>query len=276
MKDIIPSLVFLLMFSNFLYGQIDCSTFVETGKIISITDTEDYVWCGTESDGLFRIDKSTLEIHSWNSTNSIITSNRIKSVIFYLDQIHFSSDSTIMVVADQTISERWGDKQGMLLIDAENYLIIAGRRNFYIYDSNGILTYEQNLIDLVGDQCCMQTTDAAIDASGNIWLTHWDFYEFAMMKFDGTDWAVFDSNNSILPIESPTFNQVECLGNKTYTSNWGGIFETSDDVWSYFHDYANPTILNDQENMDELTILALEIDAEDRIWVAGNNYDPFI
>lgn len=258
---------FLALSSLELVAQGDCIETIVSESIISITDDQDYIWCGTEEAGLLRIDKETEEKTYWDMSNTDMKSNRIKSVVLYNDKLYLSSDSTVLLLQDEEIQVVHEDIEGLLIEDVSGDLLIAGRRDFYKMNTDEELTYHQVLTEVVFDQCCSQNTDIAIDEDHNVWISHWDFYEFDIMKFDGNEWSVYDITNSDLPIESPGPNQITTDGNHVYASNYAGVYLFADNEWTNITNSVD----NGQDNVEGLVTMSVEFDSDNVLWLAADN-----
>jgi len=267
------SFLFVISFvTNNLSAQINCLEMISTEIIISITDDEEFIWCGTEASGLLRINKETEEKLYWNTDNSILTSNRIKSVINYNNQLYFSSDSVLMVLDDMEVTILNDSIEGRMMVNEGGELVISGRRDFYIINSDGSIIYHQDLMEVVNDQCCSQISDMDIDADGNVWLSHYDFYEYDVLKYDGISWQVYNHNNTDFHIESWFPNPITTVNNQVIASSWGGMYQFDNDEWELIHNSINSSIQNEEENIDGYGIRTLEAGAGENLWVGANNY----
>lgn len=255
----------LLSYSSF--AQTECYESITSESLISMADDQDFIWCGTEENGLLRINKESGEKTYWNKDNSDMKSNRIKSVTIYNDKLYLSSDSTVLQLHNEEIEIVHEDIEGLLLEDGNGDLLIAGRRDFYKMNSDEALTYHQVLTDVVADQCCSQNTDMAIDADGNVWISHWDFYEYDIIKYDGNEWSVYDITNSNLPIESPGPNQITTVENKVYASNYSGVYSYEGNDWTNI----TASISNAEENVEDLIAMTIKSDTEGLLWLAADD-----
>lgn len=270
MKKLLTVLCFLCSV-NLLSAQSFCFDLLGAESIISVTDDNDYIWCGTEDNGLLRVDKLTYQKEYTNMANSQLKSNRIKSVLVYNDKLYLSSDSTLMVLEGEALVPLHEDMEGLLLENDEGNLTVTGRRDFYILNTANEILNHQHLMDVVWDQCCSQFTEVALAPNGDLWLSHYDFYEFDVLKYDGAEWSVFDINNSILPVESFAPNQITTLGDQIIASNYAGLYVYDNEEWSVYHSISETSIENEWQNIDGLGTLAVEADSDDILWVAADN-----
>ena len=264
----------LLFFVSSIIAQENCTTFIENDDIVSITDDAQFIYLATTENGLVRIDKSTLEKQYFNTSNTNLLNNKIKSVLNYDNSIYVSTDSALMVLGDNTFHGVSNTLEGLLAENSNGDLVVVGRRHCTILSDNLTEKYSIDLTTIVTDKCCSMNSDIDLDSEGNLWVSHYDFYYYAVLKFDGTDWTVYDSQNYNLPIESfEPNNGIATNGSKIVATCWGGLFELNDEDWTNIHNSDNPTIENEQNNIENLQAFTIEYDANNIFWVGTQNYE---
>ena len=248
-------------------AQSDCLDWMITSEILSIEEDNDFLYLGTDGNGLIKHDKNTQQSEYLNSQNSSLNEDVIKSLLFHDQNLYLSTDSSLykytsgdFILVNESI-------EGKLAHGMNNDLLIAGRRDFYILQNDSII-YHQDLMQVVQDACCNQFDDLTMDHLGNIWLVRHDFYEYDVLRFDGATWNVYGQENSVLPIESWQTNGLARVDNTVIAGNVGGLFKFENEEWTILSDYANPTIF---ENQDTIFggITAMETDNSGGLWIAG-------
>ncbi|MEL6650347.1 MAG: T9SS type A sorting domain-containing protein, partial [Bacteroidota bacterium] len=113
-----------------------------------------------------------------------------------------------------------------------------------------------------------------INFKDELWISHHDFYEFDILRFDGTNWTVYGDHNSILPVESFQHNDLTYAPEGgIFASHWGGIdhFNTQTDQWTHFHQSDSGEIIVGTDTLKN-TISAIGMDTWGGIWVGVDPY----
>ncbi len=271
-KTILISTYLFFLISSTI-AQNACTTFIANDDIVSITDNAQFIYIATTESGLVQIDKSTLEKVYYNTSNTNLSTNKIKSVLNFDNTIYVSTDSALMVLVDNTFHGVSNNLEGLLAENSDGDLVVVGRRHCTILSPDLTENYTIDLTTVVADKCCSMNSDIDFDADGNLWISHYDFYYYAVLKFDGTNWTLYDSNNADLPIESfEPNNGITTNENKVVATCWGGLFELNDEDWSNIHNSDNPTIENEEDNIEGFHTFTIEYDANNIFWVGTQNF----
>ena len=268
-------LIALLLCLNIGYSQNSCFDILfEDYNISSVTDDHQFIWVGTFNNGLISYNKDTSEIIFYNTSNSAISSNSIQSVLKSNNRLYVSSEDSLMTFLNNSFQEISTTIQGVMTIAPNGNLAIAAPYEFNIIDLDNQIAYTKDLLAVVTPSCCGKTTDIEYDINGKLWLSNYAFYEYDIITYDGLTWEVFDVNNSILPIESfYNFNGLTVHDNTTLVTNNGAVMHKfENDDWSIEHSQETPSILNAEENIDNLLINAIEFDFDGDLWIGAGDY----
>jgi hypothetical protein len=111
-----------------------------------------------------------------------------------------------------------------------------------------------------------------MDSSGNLWILRYAFYEFDILKFDGTIWTAFHSTNtSVLPIESYNFNGISSFQNTVFATSWGGLHQFEQGNWTNFYDFSAP-IINGQDTLYP-PLAAVHYENTGYLWIGTDGRD---
>lgn len=271
----ISILVIVLLIVNFSFSQQECFNNILVGEnIISVTDTPPHIWAGTSNNGLISFDKQSSSIQHFNIGNSLISGNKIRSLLIFNDKLYLSTENSLMIFENDNFIEINNGISGILKKTPENNLAICGDYEFRILNILNDIIYSIDLTTIIDTSCCSVSTELDYDDNGTLWVTHYDFYEYDILKYDGVDWSFYDTSNSILPIESANdFNGLTHNGEILKVSNWSGLFKLENDIWTLEHSDDSPSILNAQNTIEGLIINAIFYDSNGNFWVAAGNYD---
>lgn len=267
--------IVLLLFFQVCNSQTECFDVLFEGyNISSVTDDDQFIWVGTYDEGLISYDKYTDEIEVYNTSNSTITSNSVLSVLRSNNRMYISFENSLMVFMNDSFEEISTTIQGAMTIAPNGNLAVAAPYEFNVLDLDNQITYTKDLLSLVTPSCCGMSTDMEYDINGKLWISNFAFYEYDIITYDGITWDVHDTNNSILPIESPNFlNGITSHNNITMASNWSGLFKFENNIWKEEHSQNNPSVFNDVENIEGFLVNAIEYDLEGTLWLAAGEYD---
>ncbi|MFK7781217.1 T9SS type A sorting domain-containing protein [Psychroserpens sp.] len=265
-----------LLCIQFCYSQTACfDTLFDGYNISSVTDDHQFIWVGTYNDGMISYNKDTSEILFYNTSNSAISSNSIQSVLKSNNRLYISTDNSLMAFSNNSFQEISTTIQGIMAVAPNGNLAVAAPYEFNILDLDNQITYTKDLLTLVTPSCCGKTTDIEYDSTGRLWLSNYAFYEFDILTYGNGIWEVYDINNSILPIESfYDYNRLAVNESTVMVTNSGGnMHKYENNIWAFEHSVENPSILNEQENINGLMINAIEFDMNGVFWVGAGNYE---
>jgi len=270
----LPLVVFLFFVVPQLKAQEGCFEQVGNAHILCLAEDQQYIWAGTMNSGLLQYDKISESITYLNTSNSNIAANTIRSVIRYGGDIVFSTETAIYSYDGTTFTTLLDSLSGELGVNPFGHLIIAGNTDYYTW-SAGNIVYHKNLLELVTFACdlCETTTDLKVAGNGDIWLSHYSFYEFDILQFDGTTWTLHDiTTDSILPIESwSPHNRLLAWNGDIIATAIGQPYQLTNSAWSYTYENGY-TIVTQQDDTLKRSITDLELDAEKGYWV-GSYFD---
>jgi len=246
-----------------------------------MAESEEFLWMGTENSGLIKMLKSDNTLTYYNISNSTMVSNYVRDVTYHNDVLYFSTDSNIYFASDDVITSAFPGIHGQLLSIDANHLGIATDSVYYEWNSFELVP-QLNYYDLEGvvETCpgiCDRTTDIVRSSNGEIWISHYGFYEYDVIRFNGTEWVVYSSltDPDILPIESYNlFNKMAIKDNVLLNISWSEFTTFENESWTLAHNsYLNPTII---EGADTLTSFpsAIAYDQTEGYWI-GTKYNVF-
>ena len=140
------------------------------------------------------------------------------------------------------------DSDGILWIGTDNGLVKMANENIQVFDTHnsGLKSVNYNKNRTVSIR------DAGVDQQNNKWLiAGWDAY-----KFDGKNWAVFDSINS--PIKWARKLFIDKSDNVYFTS-WSGVSKYDGNNWT--------TIDTTNSKLPSNKTLGVFVDNKERIWI---------
>jgi hypothetical protein len=100
----------------------------------------------------------------------------------------------------------------------------------------------------------------AIDGSGKKWM---GTYDHGLVKFDGTDWTVYKTDNSGMPNNCVNTVAIDAKDNKWIVTLGGGMAKFDDTKWTVY----NSTNSGLQDNW----LNTLVIDGNENKWIGTNN-----
>lgn len=269
------TLIFLLLCINVCNSQTACFDIVFEGyNISSVTDDNQFIWAGTFDNGLISINKTTNDIQTYTTTNSDISSNSIRSVLNIDGRLYVSSDTSLMQYSNGNFAEISTTIQGVMAMTPDGNLAVAAPYAFNILDPNNQIIYTKDLLTLVSDSCCGFCTSIDYDDNGKLLLSNYGFYRYDILTYDSINWNVYNTANSILPVESFTFlNGITTHNNIVFVSNWVGLYKFENNAWVSEHSQDNLSIYNDIDNIEGLNVNALQYDSQGVLWIGAGEYD---
>ncbi|MEL7533493.1 MAG: T9SS type A sorting domain-containing protein [Bacteroidota bacterium] len=262
--------------SNTLLAQNPCYEYFPMGQITGIQQDFSYLYIGTESDGLVQLNKSSGTIEQiYTPSNSSLDSLHIESIIRYRQNIVLSTGKHLFKLDRIT---------GLFLILADsisgllargrtyNHLYVVDDRDMYLLENDSVI-YHQDLTQIVPDACCSRNT-SVLSYYDDLWISHHDFYEFDILRFDGTNWEVYGDHNSILPVESFQHNALSIWGDRICASHWGGIdsYNSQTGQWTSLHKPSSGEIIVGTDTLKN-NITTIGQDRRGGYWVG---MDPLV
>jgi len=250
MKKIFYLSFLLLTISKFSYSQTNCIDFFPFGDVVSIAEKDNIFWLATSDNGLISFDKQTLTTQYFDTTNSLLDENKIVAICHHNNQLYLSTPNKLFRFDNGQISLVNDTISGLLIENQSNELIVVDVEMVYFLQNDLIIHHKDlNTVFDVRSDCCTENTDLTLDASGNLWISRYAFYEYDIIKFDGINWESYHSlNTATFPIESYTFNGISSFQNNILTTSWGGIHQYNQGTWTNFYDFTSP-IINNQDSI---------------------------
>lgn len=276
----------ILAFHLSISAQEACFTKIAEGQITCIEENFQFIWAGTYDQGLIKYDKFAQTVEYLDTSNSLIPSNNIQDLANLGPRMFMSTDSAIYSLHSTTPWLLTDSVNGALGIDSSGTLMSAAAHDFYIYDYSEILgptvnfdQVVQHSVDLLTlstelFSClsvCDRSTDILTTTSNETWISHYGFYEFDILQFDGTNWTVHDiqSSNGVLPIESfGDYNRLAEYQNSILCTAVGKMYEYKDEQWTQY-----PPITNGNDTLGQ-TYFDIEADQVAGLWL-GTFADDF-
>lgn len=277
MKRIFPLLLLALFLNTQSYSQSLCFESIGSWDIQSIEEDNLYLWIGTNESGLIRYSKSTSEIIEFTTSNSLISSNHVRSLVFFPDLI-ISTDSGLYAFDDENFTLINDSISGELGIGNNGDMAIAANTYYYEYSfTEEAIVYQKDLYDLVDFTCsfCDRSTDMIKAENGDIWISHYGFYVFDILQYDGENWTAHNQSSDLdIPVES--FNPLNSIleYDETIYASTGYVYAYEDSDWTVFHSNLNPIIGEGMDTLD-LFVTDMEKDSELGYWMGTLSYSPF-
>jgi hypothetical protein len=264
-------LILFLQQTTVTFGQNVCIDFFPIGDITGIEEDSAFLWLGSLKSGLIRFEKSTNNTQYFDTTNSNLRNQTIQSTLYHNGKLYLSTANSLLTFENNGFTMINDTLNGLLLEDANGDLAVIDSREMHILQNDNII-YHQNFDSISGMtiDCCNFSTDAIIDTSGNLWITRYAFYEFNILKFDGSTWQNFNSQNTNLPIESYQHNGIAHIGNIIYSTTWGSIHKYEQGTWNTVfttNDFVNGTDTLNQYSSPT----AIDVDPTGMLWIGTSN-----
>jgi hypothetical protein len=132
-------------------------------------------------------------------------------------------------------------------------------------------------------ETCKKVNEFAEDSDNNIWAATGEFsnsnpYEYSsgLLKYDGTDWNIYDTTNSPLPSNYISSVCIDSSGN-IWIGTWPTVNESTLEETGGLvkFDGTNWTVYDlDNSDLPSLWISHVETDHNGDIWVASSNEHP--
>lgn len=242
------ALTILLGTATLVQGQ-SCFTQVGEADILCLAETYQFLFMGTEESGMLKYDKITEEMTEINTGNSDIESDKVISIVWHIGQIYFSTDSALYHYNMSTtqITTINDSISGVLAAGLGQRLLISGISDYYEL-IQGEIVYHQDLTDYVNFSCgiCDRTTDVEVTDNGDVWISHFGFYEYDVLRYDGTEWTLYDitTHPELFPIESWADNRLDSKDGRLFSSSWGGLLIHEDESWEVIDSYSDPQVID--------------------------------
>ncbi len=255
-----------------------CYDHIPIASIIGMADTGDEIWMVTRGDGAYRYDKATEQMDQFTEGVSGLTSDYCNDLLIFEGELLLSTDTLVLSFSDGQFDIYLDEIGGAMGISAEGRLIVSSGERYTEWE-NGILYYEQDFFDLsdqglnLSCEICDASTDITVDGEGTVWVNHFGFYEFDILSYDGSEWAVYDhttEGNEVFPVESFSYsNQILFHEEALWVSSWMGLNQRDDEQWNLYH---NPTLASGISNSTDTMVtypIAVTIDDQGRLWVGS-------
>ena len=258
---------FLLCLSLFASAQNPCVTVVGSAHIVTVADDGQSIWAGTQQAGLIQIDKNTLQETVFDTSNTVLNEDRILSVLMYHDTLYISTESQLFRRVGGTITLLSDTLFGVLAEAPWGELIVAGHRRVYYLNSQMQVTQQHNMMNHIGDAGWAHTTDVAFDDQQHLWISHFDFYEYDVLEYDGNVWTVHDwTTISTFPVEAPQQNGIAWINDRIMTTS-GNLQGYYNSAWAESsYQILSNTIVNGTDTLP-FGYTAIEADQNDVYWV---------
>lgn len=222
-------------------------------RIKDIVYEDNIIWVATTG-GLVRNNLTDNASQFFNRGNSPIPSNNMFDV-------ELDTSGTIWMVTDRGAAKfdgnNWAlfyEKNGILQLDHENNMLIVETDSLHKWNGE---TFESTSLPF--DQYYL-LTDVEVEAStGDLWLTYYTFGVYVVIKYNATEFTMFNHQNAPLPFESPMLNPLLIDSeNQLWAGNQGGLFRYVDSTWQSVTEFI-PTFPSGR-------VTALELAPDGSIW----------
>ncbi|NNK81016.1 MAG: hypothetical protein HKO93_05930, partial [Flavobacteriales bacterium] len=275
----------IILFALALYlpllnsGQELCYEHYPLAPVINILDTGEEVWMTTRGDGVFRFDKTNNTTEQFTNGEAGLNSDYCHDLIYYNGHLLISTDSVVYAFDNGQFVTHLDSIGGAMAISSEGRLIVASGERYTEWD-DGTIYYEKDLFELGPEglqlSCgiCDMSSDITIDDEGRVWISHFGFYEFDILRYDGLEWLVFDHQSvgsDVLPIESFDHrNQIFAHDGSIWASSWIGLNKEFNGEWELYHNPGsmNWGIVNSTDTLATYP-LALTRDTEGALWIGS-------
>jgi len=192
-----------------------------------LLETESFLWVGTTG-GLVKIDKNQSDATIfYNRANSPLPSNTVNYITRDSDNKIWGSATHIFSIEDDKWTS-YPEVTGKPLIDKDGAVVVVNESKIFLWNGSGF--------DTIIKPDSIPTylfSDAAINQINNdIWISSATFGLFNVVRYSNGTWTVCDSNNSILPWESPTGNKFSFDPNGDLWLSANGLFKLDDEEWT--------------------------------------------
>ncbi|MCC9169014.1 FG-GAP-like repeat-containing protein [Pontibacter harenae] len=235
-------------------------------EILNVWATGQSIWVGTEYRGLWEFDGSSnwKNYHPNSSGNGIVGFGQdSKGTVWILDK--FGSFDKWTGSSWEEIN--WYISQGTnLFVDKEDNVWVLSNNTGLLKYKDGVTTkwssswYDKTRPDYIPNG---SLHDMVQDADGMYWIAS----DGGIMKFDGTNFQVFDTSNSAI-----SSNKTRCLAIDHDGALWigtrdAGIIRYDGTTWTTYNTVNSPLHSN--------IINSIAVDGDNKIWVA-NGYNHLI
>ena len=227
----------LLMFAR-ATAQDSCFQQITDAHVLCIEEDAEKFYVGTYDRGLVEYNRVTLESTTYDSANSALDSYTIRALQMHNGMLYVSTDSSLYVLQNNELQLVNDSLSGELAIAQNGNLIVAANMMYYEL-SNNTIVYSKNLLDLVNFACdmCETTTDLVVAPDGDVWISHFSFYEFDVLQYDGIVWTLHDirTTEGVLPIESwNPYNRLMWWSNTVFASAFSVYtYAENEGMWTH-------------------------------------------
>jgi len=176
--------------------------------------------------------------------------------------------SVLLLVALSLCAQQWefyghGNSHAMAI--QENILWIG-------HESNGISCLDMNSGEIIAEYNYLNSplprgfvTGVEIDSDGNKWFGLYDIFEEeggGLTKFDGENWVVWDTENSLIPTNNILDIYIDDFGN-IWTGSFGaGVIKFDGNNWNVYN--------SDNSDLVGENFLAPRKDSVNNLWVVSD------
>ncbi|MGE5352776.1 MAG: two-component regulator propeller domain-containing protein, partial [Acidobacteriota bacterium] len=214
------------------------------------------IWVGTFDKSYARFDGTNWQ--TFNSSNSSLPAINITSVVtdpkgnkwFTSENGLTELEGNSWKLYDKSNSGLPDNFVNAVAFDSSGNKWIGTKSGLVKYDSNSWSVYDTSTSDLPWDFIW----SVAVDHKGTIWLGSSVFQPSSysaggLVRFDGMNWKVFSTANSILPSNVVNIIKIDSYGNKWFVysgmDDYGdsplqlfGLFKIIDTLWINYLDYG--------------------------------------
>ncbi|MFO7660866.1 MAG: two-component regulator propeller domain-containing protein [Candidatus Cloacimonadaceae bacterium] len=261
MKNILFTLVFLLVIIALCAQTTNWLNYTCGKEVYCLAAENNFIWAGTNG-GLVKINRLTSEKTHFNPANSGLRGTEIKAMV-----IDSQGNKWIATYAglNRFDGTNWSIHKpagfdtyisiNCLAIDAQDNIWLGGYLNglYKYHPGNGWTHFDTINYPYVP----YYVNSLAVDSQNNLWMGVYN----QVVKFNGTDWIVYNNLDSYAGSYAFDVTQIACDNqvNVWLGSTNDGLLKYNGSGWTFF-DINNGVIYNDYTN-------ALYCDSANNLWL---------
>lgn len=228
MKQVLYLLFFCISFQSQAQNWVNCTS----GHFVNDLHFHNGILWSATTGGLVKDDLSGNTPQFFNRGNSPIPSNTVKSLEIDADENLWLSTNRGTAVFDGNDWQLFYDKNGLLQLDNNGKMVIATTDSLHWWDGQSFESMD------VPNGSFFSITGFEIDPStGDIWTTYYGFGQYAVYKYDGSEFTIYTAQNSNLPFESAAHNPLVIdSDNRVLVGTSSGLFRFENDSWILLSD----------------------------------------
>ena len=252
--------IVLMIFSVTFAQHPGWTQYMNGNQINAVAAYGNDIWVGTTC-GLVKIDKSSSLTIFYNSANSGLPDNHIRSIAIDGNGTKWIGtqsgglakfDGVSWAVYNTTNSGLPDNEVSFIAIDGSGSKWIGTDNGLSEFDGNAWTVYNVTNSGLPDNY----VTSIAIDGSGNKWIgTDGD----GLAKFDGATWTVYNDTNSGLPGDYVASIAIDGGGNKWIGTAFGGLAKFNDATWTVYS--------SSNSGLPDNTVNSIAIDGSGIKWI---------